>query len=335
MSTFEQHRESDRSAAHGANGRDERFPADKTGWKKSLEDFAMRGVGWIAAALYTTLGSRAGERVGILMYHRVARRVPGLPAPSHNVEPARFREQIEGLLSRGFTIWPLRRFLDHYESGDRVPPKTIALTFDDGFQTVYTAAFPVLKEFGVPASLFVNTAYLDSDEPFPFDGWGMAVRGRAPEASCLPLATGQCREMAASGLVEIGAHTHTHEDFRGRPNAFRSDLQRSIDIVQERFAPQEMTFAFPYGGTHNGFAGDELVEEARRSRIVCGLTTESALVNPHSDPLRWGRFNVFPWDTSRTLAGKLSGWYGWAPRLRKRLNGTLPPAPSTVAGAAP
>jgi peptidoglycan/xylan/chitin deacetylase (PgdA/CDA1 family) len=313
---------------------DERFPREKAAWNKSLEDLAMRGVGWIAAGLHAVLGSRAGEHVGILMYHRVADHVPGLPAPFHNVTPGRFREQLTGLLARGYSIRPLRELLAAYDSGNRVPPKTIAITFDDGFQTVYTEAFPVLEELRAPASLFVNTAYLDSDEPFPFDAWGVNVCGRAPRESYLPLTTEQCREIMASGLVEIGAHTHTHEDFRGRPDKFRADLERSIDIVQERFAPRVMTFAFPYGGTHNGFAGDELADAARSTGVACGLTTECVLVNPHSDPFHWGRFNAFPWDTSRTLSAKLSGWYSWAPRLRKRLSGTLRPPRPTVAGAA-
>ncbi len=44
-----------------------------------------------------------------------------------------------------------------------------AVTFDDGFETVYRHAWPVLQELRIPATVFLNTAYLDSPEPFPFD----------------------------------------------------------------------------------------------------------------------------------------------------------------------
>jgi peptidoglycan/xylan/chitin deacetylase (PgdA/CDA1 family) len=321
------------NAVHEGEPRDDRFAGEKAAWKKSLEDLAMRAVGGIAAGLHAALGSRA-RGAGILMYHRVSPHVPGLPPPLHNVTPARFREQVTGLVERGYSIWPLRQLLEHHAGGESVPPKTIALTFDDGFQTVYTQAFGVLRQLGLPATVFVNTAYLDSDRPFPFDAWGVEHSERAPRESYLPLTSGQCREMTASGLVDIGAHTHTHEDFRGRPDEFQQDLQLSVDIVRERFDPPAMMFAFPYGGTHNGFAGDELVDAARATGVACGLTTECGLVDPQTDPFRWGRFNAFPWDSSRTLAAKLADWYAWAPRLRKRLSGQLPRRAAGVAGTA-
>jgi peptidoglycan/xylan/chitin deacetylase (PgdA/CDA1 family) len=322
-------------AVHVGERGDGRFAPEKAVWKRSLNDLGMRAVGWMAVGLNEMLGSRAGEPAGILMYHRVAPHAPGLPRPLHNVAPERFREQLTGLLRRGYSFRSLRELLALHHLGAPVSPKTVAITFDDGFQTVYTRAFPVLKELEAPATVFVNTAYLDSDAPFPFDAWGVACRRRAPDEAYLPLTTRQCREMVATGLVEIGAHTHTHADFRGRPEEFQHDLQLSVDIIRRLFDPPLVTFAFPYGGTHDGFAGDELAHAARATGVACGLTTECALVDPQSDPFRWGRFNAFPWDTSRTLAAKLSDWYSWAPRLRKRLGRKLRATRPTVAGVAP
>jgi len=48
-----------------------------------------------------------------------------------------------------------------------------------------------------------------------------------------------------------------------------------------------------------------------------GLTMEPTLVEPSTDLFQLGRFNVFPWDTSATIAAKLAGWYSWAPRCTK------------------
>jgi hypothetical protein len=123
--------------------------------------------------------------------------------------------------------------------------------------------------------------------------------------------------MAADSLVQLGAHTHTHQDFRGRPRAFGADLQTSIDIVRDRFGVEKMTFAFPFGCPFRGFAGADLVAAARTASIECALTTEAVLVDLQSDPLGWGRLNVFSWDTHRTLTAKLQGWYSWAPKLRR------------------
>jgi glycosyltransferase involved in cell wall biosynthesis len=53
--------------------------------------------------------------------------------------------------------------------------------------------------------------------------------------------------------------------------------------------------------------------------VICGLTTDCALVDPRSDPFEWGRFNAFDWDTSTTLAAKLDGWYTWAAKLKRSI----------------
>jgi peptidoglycan/xylan/chitin deacetylase (PgdA/CDA1 family) len=282
-----------------------------------ITDTGMRIVGRLGVGLTWVFGSRASGRLGILTYHRCTDHVPGAEPPHFNVTPERFREQVRGLLSRGFNIWPLSKVLRHRAEGQEVPPRTVVLTDDDGFQSFYDKCLPVLREYHVPATLFVSTAYLDSQGPFPFDPWGARYRDIAPPETYRPLTSAQCREMADEGLVELGAHTHTHADCRGAPEKFREDVQTSVDILRARFGLKEVTFAFPFGGPHRGFAGEELAEAARQTGVVCGLTTDCALFDLHSDPFHWGRFNVFPWDTSATLAAKLEGWYTWAARMKR------------------
>jgi hypothetical protein len=129
--------------------------------------------------------------------------------------------------------------------------------------------------------------------------------------------------MARGGLVRIGAHTHTHADFRGQPQALLADLQTCVEVVRPRFGVEDVPFAFPFGRRALGYVSDELVGAARASGVTCALTTEASLVDPRSDPFGWGRFNAYDWDTGATLAARLEGWYGWAPRLQERLAGVL------------
>lgn len=300
-----------------------RWVAEKSALQKLPVNLGMRAAGRLAVILNGMLGSVAAGRLGILMYHRVASHVVGLPAPLHNVEPKRFAEQLHGLQERGFRFISLTQALVAAKQGETLPPKSIVVTFDDGFGSVYTKAWPVLAQLKIPATIFVNTAYLDQNEPFPFDAWGVAYDDEAPLESYRPLRTAECLEMADSGLIEIGAHTHTHSDYRGRPAAFRDDLQLSVEIVRERFGVNDVTFAFPYGSVYHGFASDELAEAADLAGVCCGLTTTVDLVDPAESPFRWGRFNVFPWDTASTLAAKLGGWYAWAPRTRQAVAKTF------------
>ncbi len=283
----------------------------------SANILGMQAAGWVAVGLNRLLGSRAHGRAGIVTYHRVSPHFANVPVPTHNVAPERFRAQIRGLLDGGFTIWPLRKLLLHRTQGAAIPPRTIAITFDDGFQSVYTHAWPVLREFNVPASIFLTTAYLNGLAPFPFDTWGLDQRDRLPGEAYRPLTIDQCREMADSGSIELGAHTHTHRDMRDNPELFREDLQTSVDIVRRTFALDAVAFAFPYGAKHRGFASPDLVTAAKLTGVSCGLTTDCSLVDLQTDPFEWGRFNAFEWDTSATLAAKLEGWYTWAAQLKR------------------
>jgi peptidoglycan/xylan/chitin deacetylase (PgdA/CDA1 family) len=288
--------------------------------REFLKDLGKRMAGEASAGLNNLLGSRATLPLGILVYHRIAPVLRSVPRPSMNVPPRRFYEQLAGLLQRGFRFWPLCRALEHHERALDIPPRTVVVTFDDGFENVYSRAWRILRELDIPATVFVCTAFLDSSEPFPFDTWGLAYRQSVPPECYRPLTTEQCREMSRDGLVELGAHTHTHQDFRRRPEDFRQDLQTSVEVLHSRLGIAEPTFAFPFGRRYSGFSGDELVNAAAATGVRCALTTEANLVDPASDPFAWGRFNAYDWDTPATLSAKLEGWYSWAPRLQSWLS---------------
>ncbi|MCO6456207.1 MAG: polysaccharide deacetylase family protein [Pirellulaceae bacterium] len=287
--------------------------------RESARNGARRLAGLLAAALHAV--DRRGHEAlfGQLLYHRVAPWVRGVPRPSMNVRPERFAAQLSGLLEQGYGAWPLPRLLAASQQR-AIPPRTLSLTFDDGFESVYHHAWPVLVRYQQPATVFLTTAYLDGEGPFFFDRWALDYQRRVPPEAYRPLRRAQCREMADSGLVTFGAHLHTHRDWRGQPDAFRRDLQRSVEIVSELTNGPPILFAFPFGKSSRGYVSDELVEAARAAGVHCGMTTDSVTVQPGDDPFRWGRFNVYDWDTPRTLAARLAGCYGVA-GMRRMLTG--------------
>ena len=131
---------------------DARFPLTDFAWEKPglashANIVAMKTAAWLAIILRRFAGSRSRGRMGILTYHRMSPRIKGFPPPTHNVTPDRFRAQVAGLLDRGFAIWPVAKLLRYHASGSPTPPRTIALTFDDGFQSVYVA-LKCLREIG-------------------------------------------------------------------------------------------------------------------------------------------------------------------------------------------
>ncbi len=309
-----------------------RRPVQLGEWRNCV---AARGLGLLTACL----GPHSACAFGILTYHRVAHPPAGLPAPTWNVAPAQFRAQMQGLLARGYRPWPLREALACHRGKRTVPPKRFVVTFDDGYENVYASAFSVLREYDVPATVFLATAHLDQQGPFPFDDWRCAGAVEVPAETWRPLTTAQCAEMSASGLIELGSHTHSHADFRDRPQAFRRDLALSLEVLRVRFGVRDPAFAFPFSHGCRRHDGPELAEAAKEAGMRCALTNDSECVRPGDDPFNWGRFAALGTDSAASLAAKLGGWYGlarkawhWARRRAdrgRRPNGQVAASPVT------
>lgn len=294
----------------------------REGGARFPSEVAGRWLVHLAAGIGTRflLGRFVRDGTGILMYHRVTPLPIGVQAPTWNVTPPRLRQQLGGLLDRGYEPWPLRKALEHSQGGLPLPPKAFIVTFDDGYEGVYHHAWPILRELQIPATVFVATAYLDSARPFPFDDWAGAGSPRVPACSWQPLRRFQCREMLADGLVGLGAHTHTHRNFRGRPEEFGEDLARCVSVLRMCFGVTDIPFAFPFGMPSAGFADPALGEVARRSGVICGLTTESARFRSGSDPFTWGRFEVLDGDSATTISRCLDGCYDVMREMWRRLH---------------
>ncbi len=271
------------------------------------------------------LGARPAGAFGILMYHRIVVPPRDVSAPTWNVTPARFRCQLAGLLRRGYRPWPLRKALASHLAGEAIPAKTFVVTFDDGYENVYRHALPILRDLQVPATIFLATAYLDSPAPFPFDAWQGAGSPGVPADTWKPLTSAQCADLLASGLIELGGHTHTHDDFRNRPGDLRRDLALSLETLQTRFGLAEATLAFPYGYGCRGNDGPELAEAAQDAGTLCALTTDENLVRPRDDCFNWGRFSASNFDSAASLAAKLNGTYSRMRCAWKRLRRRSPP----------
>ena len=282
----------------------------------------------VAVGLHTFAGRSLGSGFGILGYHRVVDKPPRVESPTINVTPRQLRDQLQGLLARGFEAWSLRRVLEACRASQAVPSNVFVVTFDDGYENNLLYALPVLEELRLPATIFLATSFLDSEGPFPFDNWSYAGSTAVPATSWRPLSTSQCKELLEHELIELGVHTHTHGAFAERVDDFRRDLSISIDVVRERFGISEPTFSFPFGLTT-----PEMAVAARDAGVACALTTRSERIDPSSDAFQWGRFNASDLDTPATLAAKLSGWYTPVNNLLRKIKRPVAAiAPAAIGG---
>jgi poly-beta-1,6-N-acetyl-D-glucosamine N-deacetylase len=109
--------------------------------------------------LYTAPAVAADHAV-ILMYHNISDEAP----KSTSVTPAMFEKHMQYLEHNGYSVQPLLSTLQHLLAGESVPERTVVITFDDAYKSVYTQAWPRLSQRGWPFSVFVTTAYISNGD---------------------------------------------------------------------------------------------------------------------------------------------------------------------------
>lgn len=178
-----------------------------------------------------------GVRVSIIGYHDLAE---NLPETAMRIHTSKFRRQMEAIRLLGIKVITLDEFTAWKKGEKDIPGKSILITFDDGWKSVYTDAFPVLKEFGFPFTVFLYKNYID--------GGGKA------------LTTPMIEEMLAAGGLSIGSHSVSHpypltvKSYRKKgENAFdaylRKEMGESKRYIESKFPVKINTYAYP-GGFH-------------------------------------------------------------------------------------
>src|SRR4051812_499096 len=169
-----------------------------------------------ARSAAVTLGKRA-IKLGLLAPASLARsREPGLLILGYHRVGAGMEREMD--LPRDVFAEQMRHIAEHrevvplVEGGRRLgfplEEDLLAVTFDDGYREVFTHAWPVLRELGLSATVFVATGFLDGTDPPPIRA-GASDHGAPPE----PLTWDQVGELHASGLVTIGSHSRSHRSF--------------------------------------------------------------------------------------------------------------------------
>jgi peptidoglycan/xylan/chitin deacetylase (PgdA/CDA1 family) len=208
------------------------------------------------------IGRRSGADVLCLCYHAVS---ADWPAPLA-VSPARLEWQLSWLVRRG---WVGATFTQAML--DPPAPRTLAVTFDDAFASVIVRALPILSELGLPATVFVPTAFMSSRQPLAWDGiahWGGI--GHAHERVSMDWR--DLRTLAEEGW-EIGAHTRTHPRLTALDDrALEEELEASRSACEAELGAPCWSVAYPYG------AVDERVAAAARAAgYVAGARLSSNL----------------------------------------------------------
>lgn len=171
----------------------------------------------------------------VLIYHRVG----AGQGREMDMPMERFVRQMQELRA-GFDVVPLREGIARLAEGSPAED-LVSITFDDAYREVYTRAWPVLRDLGLPVTVFVPTGFVDGISPAPIRP-GASGRGDPPE----PTSWDELGRMLSVGLVEIGSHSVTHTDFdRLSRDQATEEAASSKQILQERTGQRVEIFAYP------------------------------------------------------------------------------------------
>jgi biofilm PGA synthesis lipoprotein PgaB len=202
----------------------------------------------------------------VLSYHEIADAADAL-SPDYAVTPTHFLRQMDWLRNHGYRFVSVDDVLASREGRRPLPEKAILVTFDDGYRSVYTHAWPVLRMFRIPAVVNVIGSWLEAKDEIDYDG-------RAHPRSAV-IDWKALKEMVDSGLVEVGSHSFDlHHGILGNPQGnlepagttrqwlpnekryetekvyrrrVQADLERNSDLIRRRFGRAPRVIAWPYG----------------------------------------------------------------------------------------
>lgn len=235
-----------------------------------------------AVCAFAAACAQPRRHVTVLMYHNFAPEEKYCQT-AWTMQPDRLREDLEWLAEHGYaTVLPSELAEGVLADGQPLPDKAVMLTFDDGYESNYTYAFPLLQEFGAKAAVALIVGKIGTEPGF--------------------LTWDECREMAESGLVEFGSHTYdshggdggstqgiarlageTREEYALRVGG---DLDESAAVIERELGKKPDYFAYPLGKVEPW--ANELIGNAFRVSV----TSKRGRACPERSLYKLPRYNV-------------------------------------------
>lgn len=224
---------------------------------------AFLDLGLILIVLFTMAAhARASDSAVIFMYHRFGED----EYPSTSIKLEQFEAHLAELKSGAYNVMALSDIVKALENGTPLPNKTIAITIDDAYLSVYEKAWPRLKELGLPFTLFIATDPVDQ-----------GIQGY--------MSWTQIRELSQNG-VTIGSQTASHLHMAAADHLTnRRELEKSNARFKEKLGNRPNLIAYPYGE-----ASQSVEKLAQDSGFIAGFGQHSGVAAKTPDMFFLPRF---------------------------------------------
>lgn len=202
------------------------------------------------------------EIIGLL-YHRFNES----KYPSTSISAELFRQQLSFLKENNFEVLNLSDAILKLRSKDD-HGKYVVITIDDAFNSFMQHGYPIIREFGFPATLFINTETVGSGD---YLNWNDL-------------------ELLAKNGIEIGNHTHTHDyfldmDTTTRHQVFLKDVRLAQDLIKSKLNLKPSVFAFPYGEYD-----EDMIELIQKMEFIGAAAQNSGVMSVYSNLYALPRF---------------------------------------------
>lgn len=198
----------------------------------------------------------------VFMYHRFGED----EYPSTNIKIDQFKAHVAELTNGSYTVLGVPQIVSALEKGEGLPDRTVGITIDDAYRSVYEIAWPIFRENNMPFTVFVSTEQLD-DGFSNYMTWDMV------------------REMAKAG-VTIGGHSQHHSHLPDLEiEAVKAELSHSADRFKQELGYVPDIFAYPYGE-----ASDAVIAAVKEAGYKAAFGQQSGAMSVDSDFMYLPRF---------------------------------------------
>lgn len=202
----------------------------------------------------------------VLTYHRISddSNVPDITVSSKN-----FERQIV-YLKKDFDIVSVDELIGRYRHNTQFKKDTVAITFDDGYKDNYTYAYPILRKYNVPATIFVTTGFIGED-------------GRMSKDDIM---------IMQKDNITFGAHTISHRVLSelDRGSAFL-EISGSKSALEEIVQTKIKYFAYPYGQRGRDFT-EESIQMVEDAGYIAAFSTDNGYIDNNSNPFALNRIGI-------------------------------------------
>lgn len=198
-------------------------------------------------------------KVPVLVYHKIDYPTADVKIRGAYTAPPRFERQISYLKRKGFSFYSASELIDHYRANGAFPDKGLALTFDDGWKDNYINAFPILRKYGIKATIFLVPSCIGKTTA------QVTADGEGPREH---LSKDNIIEMSRNG-VEFGSHSMNHKLFNQiTPAEINTEIVESKAAIEGLIQKPCETFAYPAG-----FFNVPAIEALQRAGYKSAFTT--------------------------------------------------------------